>query len=289
MKDAAKRQDVERYLRTGNPDDSTSGLSGHDYLARARATDRILREGLVEEVRKREKGVPSVAVFRDIDAARLARDKAAPMVRGLFPTTEQEPILRLLEYSVTFVTGDNIRELLTGTTWHQTAWDLANIYLGSIGARRLGEAESEVVGLSEGTTCYVSQAYFKVTDPFADFVVHEMAHVFHNWKRERVGLPYTRYREWLLEIDFRKRETFAYACEAYSRILERSRNAAERTQLLSEYLSDWVPAAETVMQDELLLALKEASLARNGWKRILQRCAPAPRGRRRGGGAGGGR
>jgi len=33
-----------------------------------------------------------------------------------------------------------------------------------------------------------------------------------------VGLPETNQREWLLDIDFRKRET--YACEAYSRILE---------------------------------------------------------------------
>ena len=39
-------------------------------------------------------------------------------------------------------------------------------------------------------------------------------------ERRTVGLPETRQREWLLDIDFRKRETFAYACEAYSRILE---------------------------------------------------------------------
>ncbi len=35
-----------------------------------------------------------------------------------------------------------------------------------------------------------------------------------------MGPPETHQREWLLDIDFRKRETFAYACEAYSRILE---------------------------------------------------------------------
>jgi hypothetical protein len=38
-----------------------------------------------------------------------------------------------------------------------------------------------------------------------------------------MGLPYTRRREWPLELAFAKRETFAYACEAYSRILELGR------------------------------------------------------------------
>ena len=30
--------------------------------------------------------------------------------------------------------------------------------------------------------------------------------------RDTVGLSVTRRREWLLDIDYRKRETFAYAC-----------------------------------------------------------------------------
>ena len=275
MRERAIRQEVERYLRTGDSDENFLGWPGRDYLARAEAKHRILREALVEGVRDLEKGCHAVPIQKGIDVAHLARAKALPMVKGLFPAAEQEPILRLLAGSVTFVTRDNIQELLTGTTWHRTAWDLANIYLGSIGARRLGDAESDVVGLSEETTCYVSLAYFKEADPFADFIVHEMAHVFHNWKRESVGLPHTRYREWLLAIDYSKRETFAYACEAYSRILERARDGAERRLLLSEYVSRGVPTAETVQQEELVSALTEATLARNGWKRILQRCAPA--------------
>jgi len=34
--------------------------------------------------------------------------------------------------------------------------------------------------------------------PLRDFVVHEAAHVLHNWKRGYAGLPHTRNREWLL-------------------------------------------------------------------------------------------
>ncbi|XYI02075.1 hypothetical protein ACMHYB_20790 [Sorangium sp. So ce1128] len=37
------------------------------------------------------------------------------------------------------------------------------------------------------TACCVSPAYFHENDPFADFIVHEAAHVFHNCKRKTVG------------------------------------------------------------------------------------------------------
>ena len=115
---------------------------------------------------------------------------------------------------------------------------------------------------------------FKEKDLFADFVIHEAAHVFHNWKRERVGLHFTRNKEWLLPIDFTKREEFAYACEAYSRIIEQSRNSADRRRLHAEYSRNSVPSYdERIDHEELIDILAEAVEARNGWKRILNRCA----------------
>jgi len=62
------------------------------------------------------------------------------------------------------------------------------------------------------TTCYVSIDYLldQNPEPLADYLVHEVAHVFHNCKRGAIGLERTRRREWLLDIDYRMRETFAY-------------------------------------------------------------------------------
>jgi hypothetical protein len=74
---------------------------------------------------------------------------------------------------------------------------------------------------------------------FEDFVVHEAAHVFHNWKRETLGLPHTRWKE------------------------QRER-----------------PPADRVDPDEYVDILRETVAARNGWKRILARCAPPRRTRR---------
>ena len=112
---------------------------------------------------------------------------------------------------------------------------------------------------------------------FADFVVHEAAHIFHNCKRRTIGLPETRNKEWLLSIEFRKRETFAYACEAYARILDLGPRPADRRALLHELARGPLPADERVDGDEYLDILREAVEARNGWKRIHGRCAPVRR------------
>jgi hypothetical protein len=124
------------------------------------------------------------------------------------------------------------------------------------------------------------ELHFTETNRFADFLVHEAAHVFHNCKRRTIGLPGTRYREWLLDIEFRKRETFAYACEVYSRVLELAPKVKDRPGLIEECAANFTPGDERVDSDELADILCEAARARNGWKHILGRCAPPRRERR---------
>ena len=108
-------------------------------------------------------------------------------------------------------------------------------------------------------------------------VVHEAAHVFHNCKRATIGLRTIRGREWLLEIDYRKRELFAYACEAYGCIAALGRTPTSQKALLAEIEADWIPPDDRVDVNEYLATLHEAVCARNGWKRILERCRPPPR------------
>ena len=92
-----------------------------------------------------------------------------------------------------------------------------------------------------------------------------------------IGLPTIRGREWLLEIDYRKRELFAYACEAYSCIVVLGGTKTSRKALLAEIEADRMPPDDRVDIDEYLATLHEAVDARNGWKRILERCRPPPR------------
>jgi hypothetical protein len=137
----------------------------------------------------------------------------------------------------------------------------------------LGGEQNAILGMNEETTCYVSTEYLVDQDRYADYVVHEVAHIFHNCKRRTLGLPHSRSKEWLLDIAYAKRETFAYACEFYSRILEQERDRAGRSALLASFAESQKCPDGRVDADELIDVLKEAVAARNGWKRILVRCS----------------
>lgn len=199
------------------------------------------------------------------------------MVRGLFARAEQEVVLATLEKSVVFVTSTSIEPLLLAHGFDSSAWTLANLYLTSVGAELLGRDAPRLVGLSEATTCYVSPGYFVEGDPFADFIVHEAAHIFHNCKRHTLGLRETRTKEWLLDIEYRKRETFAYSCEAYARVLEGAKSPGARRALADEYGTKVRISEEHVDPAEVAFIVQAAAAARNGWKVILERCAPTRR------------
>ena len=205
-------QEIERYLRTGESDPYRSAWPG-GFLQREERAHDDLRNALVREIRRLTAGL-SQEPLPESDTVSLTRAKVEPIVRGLFPKVEQDLVLGMLERSVIFVTGANIDSLLLECSFDGSAWTLANLYLASVGAELLGNDAPRLVGLSEETTCYVSPEYFSQDDPFADFIVHEAAHIFHNCKRAIVGLRQTRRKEWLLDIEYRKRETFAYSCEA---------------------------------------------------------------------------
>lgn len=265
---------IEHYLRTGNHDPHFREWTGDIIKRERRAHDDLLR-ALVDEVARRGDGRRPSVEMPAIDLVAFTRAKVEPMVRGLSPQAEHEVMLRVLERSVVFLTPDRVESILLGCTWLHTAWSLANLYLGSLGAELLADDAMRIVGLSAETTCFVSLDYFTETNRFADFVVHEAAHVFHNCKRLTVGLPETRRREWLLEIAFQKRETFAYACEAFSRVVELCPKLKAHPAMIEEYVQTFAPGDDDVDHDELVDILREAGRARNGWKHILARCAPS--------------
>lgn len=268
--------EVERYLRTGDTDPHHAAWPGNGFMERANRAHDDLRGALVREVRRLAEGLAHEPLPQ-ADTVALTRDKVEPMVRGLFPRVEQDQVLATLQKSVVFLTSVNIEPLLLEHGYDSSAWTLANLYLASLGAELLGEDAPRLVGLSEETTCFVSPDYFAEDDPFADFIVHEAAHIFHNCKRATVGLRETRTKEWLLDIEYRKRETFAYSCEAYARVLERAKSPSERRALAADYGSTVRISEERVDPAEVAGIVAEAAAARNGWKVILARCAPTSR------------
>ena len=273
----SQQYEIVRYLRTGESDMLSAAWLGDSFITRGQNSNQALRNALIAEVIKRTpySEIPEQLVNRNLAAS--AEDKIAPMVRGLLPFGEQPVVMEMFRRSIVFLAPDNIAAVILKTPFASTAWDLANLYLLSCGAAPLSKDASEIVGLSEETTCYISTAYFRSENRLDDFVVHEAAHVFHNCKRETIGLPRIRGREWLLEIEFRKRELFAYACEAYSYIVALSSTLTSRRAVLAGIGADWTPPDDRVDVDAFLATLREAIDARNGWKRILERCRPPPR------------
>ncbi len=267
--------EIERYLRTGDADMMGDPWPG-DILERGRRQHADIRGALLAEVRRLAKGRTHEAVPDNV-GVEFTRAKVEPMVRGLFPKAEQDVVLATLGKSVVYVTSETIESIILNHGWDRSAWDLANLFLLSVGAELLGPDAPRVVGISEETTCYVSPDYFAEDDPFADFVVHEAAHIFHNCKRRTIGLRETRTKEWLLDIEFRQRETFAYSCEAYARIVARAKDAAERRAMAAEYGAERRISEERVDPAEVASIVADAAGARNGWKVILARCAPTSR------------
>jgi hypothetical protein len=181
--------EIERYLRTGMSDPVHAAWPG-GFIERANRAHDDLRGALVGAVRRLAEG-RTHQPLPEADTVSLTRAKVEPMVRGLFPRAEQGAVLATIEQSVVFLTSANIEPLLFKQSFAGSAWTLANLYLASLGAELLGEDAPHLVGMSEETTCYVSPEYFAEDDPFADFIVHEVALIFHNCKRATMGLPET--------------------------------------------------------------------------------------------------
>lgn len=273
---------IELYLRSGDSDPMYTPWPGGLFERAKRGDDEMLG-ALVKEVKRRAVGLEHPAV-PDLDLNSWARRKLTPMVAGLFAKTERDAVLATLEKSVVFLTNESIERVLLGQSWLRTAWDLANLFLGSMDAELLGPEAPRILGLSQETTCYVSAEYFSERGRMEDFVIHEGAHIFHNCKRRTVGLPETRTKEWLLLLEFSKRETFAYSCEAYGWIVEHASTKPERLDLANRFgAHGFGQCDESMDPDEVTNIVQEACHARNGWKAILGRCSPEKRSTRRAG------
>ena len=268
---------VEHYLATGDMDRSNWDWPGQNYMEVEINGSRILREALVAAVLERVPTSAQRATPHLGDLVTLTRDKVTSMVNGLFALDERSIVIVTLERSVIFLTPENIESLLRASSWLSSSWDLANMYLLERGAEPLSPDAPSLVGMSEETTCYLSLSYLgsQEREPFSDYLVHEAAHVFHNTRRCTIGLAETRDKESLLNIDFRKRETFAYACEAYSRILSLAGTQKLRREALQVHANGPLPGDSRMDQEEYLEILGAAVGPGNGWKRILKACAPS--------------
>lgn len=264
---------IDLFLQSGDYDPLFSAFDGSDLIDRCKRGHATMVDALTRKIATSERHV-RIRIPEGIpaDLRKFTRSKVEPIVRGLFKKSEQEAVLLLLDGCLIVLLPSTIQTILDSADLG-TAWKLANLYLLSIDAEPISSEAPSIVGMSVGTKCYVSMSYFDQCQPFDDYVVHEAAHLFHNSKREPIGLPTSRKSEWLLPIAFSKRELFAYSCEVYSRILVLSKDKRERLLEFDKAKDSFRPDDERVDPDQLFLILGEAIQARSGWKIILSHCA----------------
>jgi len=180
MDNATEAARIRHYLETGEADADPRAWPGANVLEQARYQHAALSSGLIAEVHRRATGVGLPPLPPGLDLAVFTRGRVAPMVDGLFPASERQPVLRLLKRAVIFLTPDTVEAVLAAQCWPYSAWQLADVYLGSLGRSGLDGQPAGMVGLSEETSCYIALTYFTEPDPSADFLIHEAAHIFHN-------------------------------------------------------------------------------------------------------------
>ncbi|PYT24115.1 MAG: hypothetical protein DMG58_26635 [Acidobacteria bacterium] len=128
------------------------------------------------------------------------------------------------------------------------------------------EIETECDGLSTGDFTHVRCSAYETNDPYSDVTVHEAAHLLHYLKPEHNGLHVRRGQERFVDVEFRYRELFAFACEAYSRVT-RHRDRQSRISF-AEKMQEDAFSFPTGHIEEVAALVLAAARARNGWRVI---------------------
>lgn len=216
---------VERFLATGEHDPRFPGFAG-DIVARRREATVLLKDVLRRVVGWRAGRARSAARLPP-DAAAQVRARVEPLVRGVLGA-EGAPLVEPLVARVVVVTPAAFGALVEDVPL-RTAWDLANLLLDDLGAPPLADDAPSLDGLCAAGRAWVAPS--ALARAFPDVVAHEAAHLLHHVRRADLGLPGAGV---LLAIPPRRRETFAYACEAWAAIARGDATLARARAVLAD-------------------------------------------------------
>jgi hypothetical protein len=96
------KQEIERYLQTGDHDLYYRAWPEGGMLHRAQMMDSVLRKALIARVQHCARESSKPLTIPETDFTALTRTKVVPMVQGLFPQAECEVVVDVLKRSVVF-------------------------------------------------------------------------------------------------------------------------------------------------------------------------------------------
>lgn len=214
---------VERYILTGTVDPTFPDWPG-GLAERRRQGAQTLRAVLCRVVAWRARQSPMAGARLPIDVEGVVRARVSPMLRGLFSPEEAEVLTRSLPPRVVVLTAGTFPAAAERVPL-EAAWDLANLLLDDLRVPTLADDVPELLGLCAGGRAWVLPRALRAA-PLAsganpnsgavgtDVIVHEVAHLLHIVPRGELGLLPP--EGTALAVPARRRETFAYAAEAWA-------------------------------------------------------------------------
>ncbi len=263
---------IKRFLRTGEEtwDGAGSGRFTLAQLNEDQAHTRATKTALRTLFRMLTDLLSAEAQVAPQVRPETIERSAGPMVKGLVQDDWQEVALRELTartFVLNFQGAKVAMEAELSTCFMETAWQILWAMFGDYGLKP-EEIEVECDGVSAGNFAHVRLSAYETKDPYSDVIVHEAAHLLHYLKPAHYGLHVRRGQERFVDVEFGHRELFAFACEAYSRVVRHN----ERKSRIS-FAQEMKERALSFPRDrieEVAALVLNAARARNGWRVIRE-------------------
>ncbi len=191
------------------------------------------------------------------------------MVTGLVPSDWREVALREITartFVLNFAGARAAIEAELSTCFMGDAWRILWALFGDHGLKP-DDIKVGCDGLA-GDYAHVRWSAYQTSDPYSDVVVHEAAHMLHYLKPRHYGFQVRRGQERFVDVEFHHRELFAYACEAYSRVVLHDKRKS-RIGFAEKMLDEAFSFPRSQIEDVAALVLS-AARARDGWRLIRE-------------------
>lgn len=262
---------IERFLRTGDEtwDGAGSGRFTPAQFENNTVYRRAAKDALLTLFRLLADLLPAEAKRAPHVAPEVLRAHVEPMVNGLVQKDWREVALRELAsrtFLLNFRGARAAMDVELPSCDMKSAWRILWGFYGDHGLKP-NDIEMTCDGLA-GDFAHVRWSAYQTTDPFSDVVVHEAAHLLHYLKPSNFGLHARRHQERFVDIEYRHRELFAFACEAYSRVV--LHGPLQSRIAFAERMQEGAFSFPRAEMDEVSALVLEAARARNGWRVIRE-------------------
>ena len=262
---------IERFLRSAEENWDGAG-SGQFTLAQFKNNEAYRRA--VKSAMRNLFSLLGNLLPADVQSAtpippEAVRRHIEPMVRGLVQGDWQEVAIRELAqrtFVLNFQGAKTAMEMELRSCDMESPWRILWGLYGDFGLKP-DDIAMTCDGLA-GDFAHVRWSAYHTKDPYSDVVVHEAAHLLHYLKPQNFGLHVRRHQERFVDIEFQHRELFAYACEAYSRVVP---HGARKLRIaFAEKMADAASSFPQGQLQEISALVVSAARARNGWRLIRE-------------------